>query len=285
MPEIENVSVDYFTCTQKLSKSDEVYAKAKDISKLLELNYRPRPWHFFGYTGWSYSNPGNGGHFAYGEAREEIMGTIVQASGYFATRYVDWFLTSDLRWTRVDLCVDCQLEIAAPNLAIDYYTWVCEKGQQQRKYGLVQNTMGGTTLYVGSRQSYEFGRVYDKGIESKTIDQQGKLWRYEVELKQDKAKAAVQSLVSFHAREKQYSHPIAVTVYDWFDRRDIPPIWKRHSSESLNLMVRTETKHEDQKLLWLRKQVSPTVREMLASNKREVLDALGITEFYRLRRK
>ena len=282
---IETVAVDYFTVTEKLSRSKDLYDQVREINKTLDLTFKQRQWKFFGYDGFIYRGPNGKGHFAYGEASTEIMGTIVQASGYFAQRYVEEFLCCDARWARVDLCVDCQLEVPAPNLAMDYYTWAKENGGGKRTYSIIQNTMQGSTLYVGSRSSYDFGRVYDKGMEISRENEPGKVWRYEIELKQERAKAAVNSLMSYHSRNQNTSHAIAVTVYDWFDRRNVPPVFKRKDSEGLNLSVKLETPHETQKLLWLRKQVSPTVRELLSDNKREVLDALGITEFYRLRRK
>lgn len=126
--------------------------------------------------------------------------------------------------------------------------------------------------------------MYDKGIEERSEDRPGTKWRYEVELKGNKAKQAAYQLQAYSAREATITHPIAVTVYDWFNRREVPPLFKRTDAESLDLSLRTKTNTDDARLIWLRKQVAPTVREFLMSERREVLDALGVTDFFRVKR-
>ena len=282
---IDNVTIDYFTCTGSGKTEEELYPITTKISKTLDISYRQRPWRFFGYEGHIYSN-GKNGHFAYGVSDRPEMGMIVQASGEWANSYVKGYINSLPRWTRMDLTVDVMSEVPAPHLCQDYYDWIIRHSlNQNRKYSLVQNNQGGATLYVGSRASNEFGRIYDKGVEAKIDIPAGTLWRYEVELKSDKAKAAASSLGAYASRERSIAHPISVTVYDWFCRREIPPIWRRPEADGLDLKVTAKTPTDDGRLLWLRKQVAPTVREFLSSERRDVLEALGITDFYRLSRK
>jgi DNA relaxase NicK len=283
--EIKKVGIDYFTLTIHSLKGREVWDKCRTIHKTLEGQYKERDWRFYGYHGFVFSS-GSGGHFAYGDSHSEVMGTIVQASGLFAQRYVKEFFVTSARWTRLDLCVDVELSELAPDLAQNYYDWITDHtDSRQRKYSLVINNRGGSTLYVGSRQSDEFGRCYDKGVEENDGAIPGRLWRYEIELKREKAKQAALSIASYATREKTYSHPVAVTVYDWFCRRNVPPVYKRTDAEGLDLHVDALSKTDDARLIWLRKQVSPTVRELLMSDRREVLDALGITDYYKLDRK
>lgn len=278
---IEDVRVDYFTITCSLSNAKPLWDKAKKAALDLEQTLQMRPWHFYGYNGFIYGN-GSSGHFAYGEAKTDLQGVIVQASGDLAMRYVSGFFLDVTRWTRIDLAVTAELAQPEPTLCKGYYDWIVQNYGGPRQYSLIQNNKGGNTLYIGSRVSSEFGRVYDKGVELNNNEYApGKLYRYEVELKRDKAKSAASSLMSHTLRQSNIVHPIAVTVYDWFCRKDIPPRFNRRDSEGLDLGMVASNRGGD-KLQWLQKQVSPTVRDMLASGDRRVLDALGITDYYTL---
>lgn len=281
--EIRSVGVDYFTLTVPMNKADDTYQAAKNISVYLEGALRQKPWRFFGYHGYIYSHP-TMGHFAYGESDNDIMGVIVQSSGMMSHRYLHMFASPAHRWTRVDLRVDVRSFFQKPCLASECYQWIVENGIRSRTYSLIKNTLGGETLYIGSRTSEEFGRMYDKGIDMGEVA--GRLWRYEIELKRSKAKAAVSSLLTYMSRSSQSEAAIAVTVYDWFDKRQVPPIFRRSDTKGLDLRVQMQEElTDDTKLVWLRKQVSPTVRDMLSTGRREVLEALGILDFYAVRRK
>jgi hypothetical protein len=61
-----------------------------------------------------------------------------------------------------------------------------------RTFGKIESNDGGFTIYIGSRQSEKFVRIYDKAAESKLS---GKLWyRFEVETKGMVARAVAVSL-------------------------------------------------------------------------------------------
>lgn len=63
-----------------------------------------------------------------------------------------------------------------------------------RKYSRVTSNDGGDTIYIGSRQSEKFIRIYDKAAESKLP---GELWtRFEIETKSDVARAVASLLLS-----------------------------------------------------------------------------------------
>ena len=281
--ELRLVGVDYFTITCQLSNAEQVWKQAKRIAQDLDGALKQRQWRFFGYQGFVYS-AGSSGHFAYGDSGSELQGAIVQASGEMAQRYVTTFFMDVARWSRIDLTVDCELKTPEPTLCLGYYDWIIANTGKSRRYSLIQSNLGGQTLYVGSRASEEFGRVYDKGAESGGGFPLGALWRYEVELKGDAAKSAASSLMSHTLRQSSTTHAIAVTVFDWFDRRNVPPRFSRRLSDGLDLKAVATNRGSD-RLVWLRKQVSPTVRDMLASGDRRVLDALGVTEYYNLERK
>lgn len=281
---ISDVRVDYFTVTSTLGNGTALWVPAQKAIANLEAvgGYHRREWHFFGYQGIVLTKK-NTGHFAYGEANNEEMGTIVQASGHLADRYVFDFLSPLSRWSRLDLAVDVKTETSSPSFLQGCYDWIVSNGIKARKYSLIQNNMGGTTLYVGARSSNEFGRCYDKGAE--LGEEEGKHWRYEIELKDTKAKHAIKVLQSMHTGKVDKSGAISSTVYDWFLKRSIPPIWRRGDTDGIDLKVTAKTSTDDQRLLWIKTSVAPSVKEMLSVGKVEVLDALGITDFYRVERR
>src|SRR4051812_34150113 len=94
--------------------------------------------------------------------------------------------------------------------------------QRQRKRRLtarLERTYGaGDTLYVGSRNSNYFGRIYDKFRESGDLEYR-KCWRYEVECKGDGATKAAE-VVEASSNSPQ---AIAAGVSDWYRNRGIMP--------------------------------------------------------------
>lgn len=282
--EILTAGIDYFTVTAKLGQAETLYKPARAIFEALSDRFRAKTWKFYGYRGWIFSaHPV--GHFAYGEANNDLMGAIVQASGNFAANNWDKFLGDASRFTRLDLMVDCKLEAPQTGLAKICYDWILKNGTHTRRYSLIQNNMKGETLYVGSRQSQQFGRMYDKSAETPNGDPPGSIWRYELELKDDAAKHVVSQIRQMGELYASLNSIIVRTVYDWFDQRNVPPVFGRKDGPMLNLKMTGYTRHESQRILWLKQQVAPTVRALLANNDREVLDVLGITDFYRLTRR
>lgn len=280
-----STQIDYFTITTNRESEPEVWKITKPINDVLTGSYKQSQWRFFGYQGTIFSAR-EYGHFAWGVSPYDEMGMIVQASGFLCNRFVNRYLIREARWSRLDIAVDCVFPEGDPFLCERYYDWVSKNVRdKKRQYAIIKSTLGGTTLYVGSRASEEFGRVYDKGVEEKASYQAGHKWRYEIELKGDKAKAGALSLMSMVGAYGDPARAMVGTVYDWFDKRDVPPLFRRSSGPGLDLKLTMSTPTDDKRLLWLRKQVAPTVKELIMSNKREVLDALGITDFYNLSRK
>lgn len=280
---LERVAVDYFTVTATLSDGKVLWVPAGKIISSLNDVMQHKPWRFFGYTGFYFSHK-NLGHFAYGESPYEEQGLIIQASGEFADRYISHFLTDNARYSRLDLSVDAKLEPPDPNVALAGYEWIVKNQIGDRKYSFVTNNLGGQTLYVGARSSDQFARLYDKASEVGK-GEPGSLWRYEIELKGARAKTTVQQLKMLMPIRTRRIAAIATTVHDFFTKRDIRPIFSRLQGESLDLHLEAVTMDDQRRIVWLRKQVAPTVRDMLTQGNVEVLEALGVTDFFRVERK
>jgi hypothetical protein len=57
---------------------------------------------------------------------------------------------------------------------------------------MIENERGGKTMYIGSRESEKFSRIYDKRDKSGGVDE---WWRYEIEIKGDTAKEISRTIV------------------------------------------------------------------------------------------
>lgn len=235
-----------------------------------------RPWRWRDYSG-----------FHAGEAtvgrREDS--DILQLSGYLADSWFDkaW-LTSD-HCTRLDLAVTVWGGGNLGNLAQRHNAEVSQwKRENNRTLGakLIYDNDYANTLYLGSRESDLFGRIYDKFVESGDPAFKG-AWRYELELKGDPAQRGAGRLHSAGNRPDR----IRSAVFQHFARRGVQPVF---SSVGTDLPIRTHRAPSDSatRLSWLATAVRPAVQRLcIAGHYEAVLDALGIPrsigERYRLR--
>jgi hypothetical protein len=153
---------------------------------------------------------------------------------------------------------------------------------KKRRFTFIENTAGGQTLYVGSRASDQFGRLYDKGCESEEnlCAPPGIIWRYEVEFKSYRAKKlAIQLAETARREETDVSEDIGTFVSQWFIGRNITPIWVGASDDmDWTCEIEAQITDDDASLRWLSIQVRPTVERLLDRKRAdEVFDALGIT--------
>jgi len=134
---------------------------------------------------------------------------------------------------------------------------------------------GGTTLYVGSRASDQYGRFYDKGKERDPKSLAGMEWRYEVEFKGKRA-ARVLEVMKQEVARGDVEQAIGATVYKWFAGREVTPIYARNG-KPLAMDVKAELTSDEVKLLWLTKQVRPSIRRLVEHGKLDqVMDALEL---------
>lgn len=147
------------------------------------------------------------------------------------------------------------------------------KHNQNRAVRLIRDSVKGKTLYVGSRHSDRFMRVYDKGAESK-LESHGRLWRAEVEFKRSLALRNTAALLEVDAADGR----ILSLVLGELCRVGIVDLGfgAGLSLRSSSVRVRTDV---DKKLSWLSTQVAPTVQFILQTRPlSEVLAVLGISD-------
>ena len=180
--------------------------------------------------------------------------------------------------TRLDLQVTVTLTKPWPAMATMAYAWLDDNPDLRRKqltYTLLENTSGGSTLYVGSRASDQYGRFYDKGKERDKEAEKGKEWRYEVEFKGQRASNVIEQLKRLTGAS-DVEAAISTTVHTWFAAREMPPIWAKNG-QPMKMDIKATVTSDELKLLWLTKQVRPSVRQLLEHGRsEELMIALGI---------
>jgi len=269
-------SVDWLTVTTE--KKAVGIAWADIFTKIADENGHSftKSWSFWGFEGFQTD------HCRYGHRRGTEEYILIVSSSPADDVWLKICPTAR-SITRIDLAVTSELDAQAPGLCATYYLNVLDAERPSKlKYSWIQNSDLGETLYVGSRKSEQFGRVYDKGAERKKDP--GWQYRYEVVLRKDVAPNLVKSLLArslARGSKEALAAQILGFVWDWFDNREVPPIFDRGGAGALQLSTEVTLTTQERKLQWLNKLVAPTVKKLIADGKgREVLRALALEEFF-----
>lgn len=243
-----------------------------------------RPMRLFGFTGEYYKDCACG-HVFYGENYKLTPPReLLQIGGHFADLFWLQVFNSQAKITRIDVKVDTELRSPSRNLAKlghGVIKRLVNSGTSRvRSYDL-RDTSKGQTLYIGSRLSGAFGRMYDKSAQLSRGKEAGKVWRYEVQFNEDYAPQVAEGLGRvFNERPREDGlKVVARLVYDWWNDRGIVPVFDLKAENVERIELTSESRYGD-KMLWLRTQVSPSVRRLVARGYGpEVLKALGIDEY------
>lgn len=180
----------------------------------------------------------------------------------------------------MDIAVDCKMKNAQENVIQECYDWLNRNGGTNIKSSRIVSSDGGETLYIGSRNSEQFGRLYDKGKHTGKADK-GLWYRYEVEYKRSMAKAAARMIRDRIALDHDIGQVLSDLVWNWFNTRDTPPIFNRKGQVPLEVKAEIISTSDERKLAWLTSQVSPSVKSLVMSGRgKEVIKALGLESFY-----
>ena len=265
-------SVDWLTCTTKSPEARiKLYELCAEFRKDLSPNGKITPWRFRGYQGLQCES------VRWGTRADSDIAVL---SGYDAE--VAWrrLLPVAENVSRVDLAVTMKVGKKIENLVDVYYEWVKQNlgAWEARKLTRMENNWGGQTLYVASRASDQFGRIYDKGAQDKKLKvPPGYLWRYEVEFKDDRAPKIAEQLQLWSLVPWDIGRSIQQTVYLWFDSRNVPPLFERTKVLPLGSTVSARVTTDDKALAWLHAQVAPTVARLMDKGKTDqTLQALGV---------
>jgi len=271
--------VDWLTVTTTDDEmSHRMYNEAvRTATYYKDLGFVQKPWSFKGYTGWMV------GSLRFGVRQD---GAISMLSGDVARMNFDVFLRHCTNVTRIDLAVTLTLADPFPDLAFKSYQAIggpmFGECACKRKLTYLTNSNGGQTLYVGSRASDQYGRIYDKGAELREVDDLdidlGVMWRYEVEFKKYRAKRLAGQILDNVSTTDDVHNLMGATVDKWFLSRGLPTIIRSYEEQPFLTDVSVGISDVETTLRWMSTQVSPSVQRLIAQGeKSRVLTALGIS--------
>jgi DNA relaxase NicK len=140
------------------------------------------------------------------------------------------------------------------------------------KRTLITDSDGGSTLYIGSRSSDRFARLYDKGREQRALPA-GKWWRLELEVKGKSSQKVAEQLLSVETPDRAS----LATVAKYFRRKAALSIPACRGALICNEGRNPTT--ADRQLRWLSHQVRGTVQTLVKTVGRErVLEALNLRQ-------
>lgn len=159
--------------------------------------------------------------------------------------------------SRVDWAVDVTLDPRQPGLPGEMYR-VLGKVANRWKTAVILNSDLGQTLYTGSRSSDMYGRLYDKGVQMGKL-QPGEYYRYEVEIKGQRAREAVGRMQEFETDTDRLPSWISSNVKEFFSRRFVPVAFEADPDLEDWRSVYVRQTDARKRLTWLRTQVKPSV--------------------------
>src|SRR5690349_18022953 len=202
--------IDWITCTATNSGSGgELWALGDHLLRQDDaVNDAPVPWQMKGYRGWHTT------HTRLGARPGSILLSLSGQKSF--NNWRDTIAAAE-NCSRLDCAVDVSCDSPIPTIARDVYR---EMGHRPLRSGrpsssrLILGSDGGSTVYIGSRSSEYFGRVYDKGVEQKTHPP-GQWWRWELEIKGESAMRVANQILTADAEQGA----IGSLVNQWFRAR------------------------------------------------------------------
>jgi len=267
-PTILAAGIDWITCSASNPAHVDLLQLAgeKICIAAAQAGNDLRPWLWKGYEGLTCGGASVG---------RRADGSLVRLSSDYAA--LNWNVVHKFsdNVSRCDLAVTVRLGPEA-NPAGEAYSRPAEnlpsrRGRHVQRATHIQTWTEGETTYLGSRQSARFGRLYNKGLESKREEYRD-CWRWEVEYKGATAKDVAGKVAQCGSE----GEAVLAYVWDTFATWGVPPAWGLGATVPPALAVRTPT-DEERRLAWLYAQVRPAVARLVAAGRREaVLSALGL---------
>lgn len=264
--EVIECGVDWITATAKHKQStrrlwNEGY---RQIQNETRQGNEKRLWSFNGYQGFKSGGVQLG-------RRED--GVCVRLSGGFANEKWRRIFEQSDNVSRLDLQVTVRTgkeplhEVSRVYREASKYSRSLKRGPTVSTF---RSSRGSSTVYLGSRQSDNFGRMYDKERES-GLDYYQSCVRFEREVKNDLALHLCAAL----AVASCTNDFILAQVGQWFLNRGVSRRWSGRSP----LFIKSPPRATDssRQLRWIRQAVAPTVARLISRGlQSEVLDALNL---------
>lgn len=187
-------------------------------------------------------------------------GYFINLTGGYADQYIEQVDRPDLHYSRVDIQTTVKFHVKQDDIAQKAYANASYHNNglpsaRQRKLYIIIGSDGGDTLYIGAPSSDQRGRIYNKAVQS-GLDRYLGCWRYEVVLRNDLARACVQS--QRNAPMSRYEYLLAY-LCEWYDERGVGT---SHLCAVGNVVIprqRASRTDVERKLKWLEEQVKPSI--------------------------
>ena len=265
---IFETGVDWLTVTCNDAATREQFDEFgyQVLSEEARLGNDIRPWSMKGFTGL------NGGHIAVGKRDDTSLIRLSSRLAWSHWRRPYQLATNCSR-------IDFQVTISDVSHIDEFLrdrereAWThASRFKRPPEVSFRFSNRTGSTLYLGSRQSDSFARVYNKWSESRLDHYEGCV-RCEVQFQNRAAQRAAFGL----AKSADEATHISGTVSSWMGIRGLSRLFAAEDGKLISCPRSRST--SSKRLAWLVKQVRPCVASLLDTcTLQEVLTALGLDE-------
>lgn len=245
-----------------------VARKADETAAAQGEGFERKQARWYGYDGWQV------GRVFFGE-RED--GFLLRATGSIAD-HISFALPDAKRSiARLDLAVTVWFSQPDMMIAKEAHLTAGVSRETRRAPGrmkirLEDGTGDGDTLYLGSRKSAVFGRVYDKGKASNEAFYLNS-WRWELQISNKAADKVYDEI----ERETDRPATIAASVTGWFSHRGVCCPIADLGGATVSVRAPSERSDLAKQLQWLNRQVRPVINRLLKQGREaDILQALGL---------
>lgn len=208
--------------------------------------------------------------------------SYVQLAGSYADKYLPVIIRGDLHFSRLDVAVTVKFQTMPRGLGKDCEADAAEAVRSnigkahQRKVYHMEGMDGGFTLYIGSPKSEQRCRIYNKEVQSDDPNYD-RCWRFEVVFKNALAMDFAEQISALPISKVQ--NLCAIVVKQWLYFRGVSVPWFSDDAYTVLPITKTIPTDAQRKLTWLRKQVAPAIRYLLAAGfEDEVYDTLNLRQ-------
>ena len=255
------------TCTEPAQRRDMQALAATLLHDEREQGNNIEPWNCLGFVGL------HAGGIGFGDIDEM---SLMRLSG--PTAYRHWRSACQLATnvSRLDVQVTVRSAIEPQERVMQHHAQAIDHVAKLKRKPAVDLRLSNVrppTLYLNQRQSTRFGRVYDKGGESK-LDHYLGCVRYECQFNGKSGLYASR----FVAAETSEHTAAEQMITGFFSERGLDLGWARVEPHSLvNPRRRSDA---SRRLAWLRNQVAPCVKDLIERNMlSETFEALGLSVY------